>query len=342
MTTHPRVTVAGAGVLGLTTALALADAGCAVTVADPGGPNASSVAAGMIAPVFEAVLDPAARDHFDLLLAARDLWPALAHRTGVALDRSGALAVGGETWMAQVAQGFAGLNERPAEIGGRTAQALAPGLGETFGSALFTREDWRVEASAALEALRMAARAAGVVFLPKALAGGQEADRGESDVLVVATGAGGGLAAVAPEIATLSPIKGHIVRLAGAATGAVVRGEGVYVAPGDVRVLGATMEPGRDDPAIDEARAAPLLTAGLRLFPDLAGRPYRISVGVRAATPDGLPMAGPGKTPGVMLATGARRNGWLLAPLVAQVVTARVTGRDPGPYATRLDPARFG
>ena len=86
--------IAGAGVLGLATALALADAGCDVTVCDPGGANASSIAAGMIAPVFEAVLDPAARAHFDILLAARDLWPALAQRAGIALDRCGAVAVG--------------------------------------------------------------------------------------------------------------------------------------------------------------------------------------------------------------------------------------------------------
>ncbi|ODT85586.1 FAD-dependent oxidoreductase [Phenylobacterium sp. SCN 70-31] len=336
MTIRPRVTVAGAGVLGLTTALALADAGCAVTLADPGGPNASGVAAGMIAPVFEAVLDPAARDHFDLLLAARDLWPALADRAGIALDRSGALAVGGDAWLGQVAQGFAGLNERPTEIGGRTARALAPGLGERFRAAVLTREDWRVEAFAALEALRAAAATAGVAFLSRTVTG-----RDDADVLVVATGASDELVVVAPEIATLSPIKGHIVRVAGPAVGTVVRGEGAYAAPGEDMIFGATMEPGRTDAVIEEARAAPLLAAGLRLFPDLAGRPHQVSTGVRAATPDGLPMVGPGATPGVMLATGARRNGWLLAPLVAQVIAARVMERDPGPYAARLDPARF-
>ena len=30
-----------------------------------------------------------------------------------------------------------------------------------------------------------------------------------------------------------------------------------------------------------------------------------------------------------------------MAPLVAQIITAYVIGRDPGPYAARLDPARF-
>ena len=66
-----------------------------------------------------------------------------------------------------------------------------------------------------------------------------------------------------------------------------------------------------------------------------------ISTGVRAATSDGLPMVGASAAPGVVLAVGARRNGWLLAPLVAQLVAACVTGRDPGPYAAALDPARF-
>jgi glycine oxidase len=337
MSASLRVTVAGAGVLGLSTALALADAGAHVVVVDPGGPNASSVAAGMIAPVFEAVLDETARPHLDLLIAARDLWPALAERAGIALDRTGALAVGRDAWLDEVAARFARLYERPAEIGEATAQGLAPGLSDAFERALLTREDWRVDAPAALGALAAAAQAAGVTFLPKIMHG-----RGEADVLVIATGAAEGLADVAPELAALSPIKGHIVRVAGPCWGAVVRSEGVYAAPGSGMVFGATMEPGRGDAAVDEQAAAPLIAAGLKLFPGLAGAPVQVGAGVRAATPDGLPMAGPGAAKNVMLAVGARRNGWLLAPLVAQVVAAWVTGRDPGPHAARLEPGRFG
>jgi len=337
MSGSPRVTVAGAGVLGLTTALALADAGCRVVVCDPGGPNASSIAAGMIAPVFEAVLDETARPHLDLLLAARDLWPGLAARAGIGLDRSGAMAVGRDAWLDAVAAGFAGLNQRPVEIGEATAQGMAPGLSDAFERALLSREDWRVDAPSALNGLFAAAEAAGVVFLPRIMRG-----RGEADILVIATGAVEGLADLAPELGGLSPIKGHIVRVAGPSAGAVVRSEGVYAAPGAGMIFGATMEPGRGDVAIDEEQAAPLLAAGLKLFPGLAGAPIQIAAGVRATTADGLPMAGPGAAPDVMLAAGARRNGWLLAPLVAQVVTACVTGRDPGPYAARLDSRRFG
>src|SRR6185369_146047 len=103
------VIVAGAGALGLSTALALADAGCAVTVCDPApeGANASGVAAGMLAPVFETVLDAEGSSDLPLLLAARNLWPGLAGRSGVELDRSGAVAVGSDGWLAQIRAGLA-------------------------------------------------------------------------------------------------------------------------------------------------------------------------------------------------------------------------------------------
>jgi len=101
------------------------------------------------------------------------------------------------------------------------------------------------------------------------------------------------------------------------------------------------MEPGLADTAPDMAALSPLVQAAGRMFPALACATFGLSAGVRAATPDGLPMAGPSKTAGVVLAVGARRNGWLLAPLVARIVTACVQGRDPGPYAARLAPSRF-
>lgn len=338
MSGAPRVTIAGAGALGLATALALADAGCAVTVHEPGDASASSVAAGMLAPVFEAVLDAAARPHLDLLLAARNLWPGLAERAGLALERTGAIAVGEAAWIADVAAAFGSLGMRPTEISAGTAQALAPGLSQDFGAALLTREDWRLDARAALAALRLAAEGAGVTFRADAVA-----ERGDADLLVIATGASHALAHLAPELAVLTPIKGHILRYTGAWVGATVRTVGAYAAPGDGGLaVGATMEPGRADACVDPEAARPLLDSAQRMFPGLSGVEPRIAAGVRAATPDGLPMVGASSTAGVLVAVGARRNGWLLAPLVASMVTACVTGRDPGPYAARLDPGRFG
>lgn len=331
------VTIAGAGALGLASALALADAGARVTVCDPAEPtaNASGVAAGMIAPAFEAVLDAAARPHFDILMAARDLWPGLAERAGIALRRDGAMAVGEDGWLDGLAAGFLSLGLHAAELPGATAEGLAPGLAP-WPRALMTREDWRLDAPAAIARLRAAAETAGVAFRREAVQG-----RGDADFLVLATGAA--QLPLAPELAVLQPIKGHILRMAAPwAAGVTVRGQGAYATPGDgVMTVGATMEAGVADPVVDPAKARPLHEAAARLFPALADAPFELAAGVRAATPDGLPMVGFGTEPGVILATGARRNGWLLAPLVARVVTACALGRDAGPYADRFNPRRF-
>jgi glycine oxidase len=333
------VIVAGAGALGLSTALALADAGCSVTVCDPSeAPKASAVAAGMLAPVFEAVLDPEATGHLDLLLAARNLWPEQAARAGVRIDRSGTAAVGTEAWLAGVRAGLARLGLHGTELPRGLLEDLAPGVAPGL-QAVLVREDWRLDPRPALLALRRAAQAAGVRFRAETVH-----ERGSADWLVIATGAHHSFVDVAPELAALSPIKGQILRFPEILGGGIcLRGETAYAVPGsDGLAIGATMEPGRADAEVDLLVLEPLVRAAGRLFPGLAEASFRASAGVRAATPDGLPLAGLSPTSGVILAVGARRNGWLLAPLVAQLVAACVTGRDPGPYAARLDPARFG
>ena len=340
MSRKPRITVAGAGALGLTTALALADAGAEVAVYDPSpqGANASAVAAGMLAPVFEAVLDPQARPHFDLMLAARDLWPALEARIGITVDRAGAMAVGDAAFLHAADAGIRRLGLHPTELSRGAMVGLAPGLAPGWGQALLTREDWRLDAAAALAALRGAAQAAGVAFHPRAADGFEGAER-----LVIATGMGRDLAVMAPLLNRLSPIKGHILRLGGPAyEGVVVRGEGAYVtADTGGLTLGATMQAGAGDLAVEADQVAGLLEAGAQLFPAVGEARAVARTGVRAATPDGLPMVGRGRHHGVLLAVGARRNGWLLAPLVARIITACVTEGELGPYAARLDPGRF-
>ena len=340
MSRGPKITVAGAGALGLTTALALADAGAEVTVFDPGAPTggASGVAAGMLAPAFEAVLDAYARPHFDVLTAARDLWPALEARAGLSIDRSGAVAVGDADFLSGVNLSLLGLGLHPTELERRALDGLAPGLNSTLGRGLLVREDWRIEAQAALVGLRKAAESAGVQF-HKAQATGFEG----GEWLVIATGASRDLAVVAPELDLLAPIKGHILRTTDQVyEGVVVRGPGAYVtgAPAGATV-GATMQAGADDLAVEAAEVARLQAAGARLFPALATATFTAQTGVRAATPDGLPLVGRGRHHGVLLATGARRNGWLLAPLVARLIVACVTEGEAGPYADRLSPGRF-
>jgi len=310
------VTVAGAGALGLCIALELARRGARVAVCDPASPgdNASGVAAGMLAPVFETILDPQGLDQLPLLRFARDLWPDFAD---IPLDRSGAVYRGarGNAVRAQLAA--MGAAWRETDLGPQTA------------------EDWRLDAGAAMTRLYVMAERAGVQFESRPVT------PEDTGLTVVATGAGDGV--LAPELARLTPIKGHILRLAGGPSeGPVLRAEGIYLCPDPAgALLGATMEPGVDDRRVDPEQVAGLLRRGEGLWPGVGSLRARADVGVRAGTPDGLPMVGWSARPATLLAVGARRNGWLLAPLVARTVAAYVAGDDPGPYAARLDPRRF-
>lgn len=321
------VVVAGSGVTGLAVAIELARRGARVRVRDPAplGDNASGVAAGMLAPAFEAALDPLCAHHFELLKTARDLWPDFAP---VEIARQGAVFVSD-------AQTVQPVSERLERIGAswRPASAELSPLGG-ISSGVFTDEDWRLEPLAALAVLKGEAEAAGVAFSDDPVTG-----KG-AGVLVVATGAATGLA---PELSALTPIKGHILRLNGGPTdGPVVRGESLYICPGKRgAVVGATMEAGASDRVIDEGRVKSLREAAWTLMPALEGVDGKPQAAVRAGTPDGLPLVGWSASHEVFLTVGARRNGWLLAPLVAQITAAYLAGEDPGPLAGQLDARRF-
>jgi glycine oxidase len=261
------------------------------------------------------------------------------------LDRSGALLTladraTGEAMLTRLQS----LGGQGALIAAREAQNLVPGLADQGGAYLFTAEDWRLDPGPVLAALdaallkhggrRLAAAVrtfeGGTVYFTDALAVG-------ADVLILATGP------AEADGMPLTPIKGQILRFAGLgpSSGPVVRGPGVYVAPGcEGLVVGATMEPGLSDRTIDPDAVERLRRSAAAFFPILADAPFIAVAGVRAATADGLPLVGPGRRPGVLVARGARRNGWLLAPLIAEVVIEHLRGGPPSAQSKAFDPAR--
>ena len=345
-----RWAVAGAGVLGASIAWRMAMAGAKVVLCDPAasGDNASGVAAGMLAPAMEAALDAQTGFSFTELAAARDLWSAFAQDADIALDRSGALWVGPDA--DRIAASLAAMGAAQQRLDSAAAATRSTGLVQGDG-AVVTPEDWRLDAPSALGRLTAAARAAGARIVLAAATGFDEGrvtlSDGEAfaaDGLVAATGWGAATAwgaKLAPELAVLGPIKGHILRSrAGPRLGPVVRGGGVYVAPGpDGAVVGATMQAGDSDRRIESERVQGLLAKASALYPELAEAEFSASAAVRAASPDGLPLVGPSAKAGVLLAAGARRNGWLLAPLIAGQIVDLAAGRAPASPA--FDPARF-
>ena len=335
MASSPDVIVIGAGVLGLCTAAELGARGHAVTVVDPGGPNASAVAAGMLAPALESLLEDLPPERAALLKRARDLWPAVAETNGLKLHRDGADWRGADAAMALSRLQALGFEARQSDGG------------------LTTSDDWRIDVGPALTAL---ARAPGVAVVRGRVA--RLTDEGRrwrveaadgrvwfSPTVVLATGADPAIAGlpdpVAAVVNAVQPVRGQLTAVATAAPPRVIRAPNVYVAPGEGGVvIGATMEPGRRDLAPDAAESARQVGAGLALL-GAAGEAGAVRVGIRGATPDGLPLAGPAREPGLHLALAPRRNGWLMGPLVAQVVADGIEGRAPLADAAALDPLRF-
>jgi glycine oxidase len=335
VTSSPDVIVIGAGVLGLCTAAELASRGHAVTVVDPGGANASFIAAGMLAPALESLLDDVDPGRAALLKRARDLWPAFAESHGLPLHRDGAEWRGPDAPAAVARLRTLGFDAKAGKDG------------------LTTPDDWRVEPATALAAL---ARTPGVAVVKGRVArmSGDarrwrvEADDGRTwfaPTVVLATGAAAAIPGLPERVSALvdaiEPIRGQLTHVRMDPPGRTVRAPGLYVAPtAGGAVVGATMEPGRRDlePDLDEARAR--VEAGLALL-GASAEPGLTRVGVRGASPDGLPLAGPSGEPGLHLALAPRRNGWLLGPLVAAVVADGIEGAEPVPDAAALDPLRF-
>ncbi len=312
------IAVAGGGVFGLACALALVERGLPVALFDPptSSPSASAVAAGLLAPVGEAVFDPVAAGHYPLMTQALSLWPAFAQRHGLDMIQSGLRLVGDhQPALRAIGVDFSSV--------GRDAFVSSEALVANPANALSTLRD------------RLASR--GGEIQPRPF---QPEDRTGFKAVVLATGPGGG---AAPELRRLTPVKGQIAILPhGPADGPVVRWMGGYLAPqqGGAR-LGATMEVGVGDRRIDPAAIQALIEGGMAHVPKLDVRDAYGEAAVRVQSPDGLPLVGPSVLPQTLLAAGARRNGWLFAPLVGAMIAAYCMGEDPGPWADALHPGRF-
>jgi glycine oxidase len=155
--------------------------------------------------------------------------------------------------------------------------------------------------------------------------------------VVVAMGAWSGSLGGLPEGAGVHvrPVKGQIMRLRDPAGPGllerVVRFEGGYLVPrGDgCYVLGATMEERGFQPQATAGGVYELLRDAHELVPGLSElRIEELGVGYRPGTPDNAPLIGPGTLEGLTWATGHHRNGILLAPLTAELVTQSLLGNE--------------
>ncbi|MFS3128034.1 FAD-dependent oxidoreductase [Nocardioides sp. Bht2] len=323
------VRVLGAGIVGLSVAEALLAEGHRVEVVDPApGSGASFAAAGMLTPAGEVW-----HDEPELLAQGRAslaLWPELAARLGVRLDRHGTLVVGCDAGDVQQVERHASLLSELGEVPQLLTRAelrrLEAEVGPRVSAALWLPDEPAVDPRAVVAALR---RRIPVAATPSG---------GAPEVTVIATGA----QLPEPWRGLVRPVRGEILRLRlGSPPGHTlrgwVRGEPVYVVPrpdGDV-VVGATSEE-HDAPAEVSAGGVLRLLQGARELVPALDRAVFLEAAARdrPAAVDNLPLVGPPPWAGgreygqVVLAAGLHRHGVLLAPLVARLVAQHLaTGR---------------
>ena len=371
------VVVVGAGVIGLACAWRLAQDGAQVALLDDGGPAASDVAAGMLAPVTESSI--AEPEMLRLGIAALRRFPSFvdaleaAGAAPVGLRREGTLALGLTPDDESALDHLVRTRERlglAAERLARTAlRAAEPFLSARVRGAVLVSDDLSVDPRRLVQALRDTVSRLGVEILREpatslVVRGGRAAGvrlaSGEeltSASVVLAGGARSPLLAGVPDDARppVTPVQGHVLRLRplpGAppttlldhTVRAMVRGRDVYLVPrtdGEL-VVGATVERRGYDTTVSVAAVRKLLRSAYEVLPvvdDLALA--EIGVGLRPGTPDNGPVVGWSSLPGLLVACGHYRNGVLLSALTADEVARLVAGEPPGPEWEPFRPSRF-
>jgi glycine oxidase len=369
------VAVVGAGVIGLAVAWRAAQRGLRVVVlerAERPGAQTSSVAAGMLAPISEALAseEPLMRLGLAGVRAYPQFVAELTDATGMDTGylRCGTLLAARDRDEAESLDRERALRESLGlpvrRLRSSEARGLEPALAPTLRLALEVPDDHAIDPrrlTAALAAALISAggelrTSAGVAKLTREgerVTGVRLADTGETipaEHVVIATGVWSGELDGLPEDARvpIHPVKGQILRLhdpsgPGLLT-RVVRYTGGYLVPrGDGRyVVGATMEERGFDLTVTAGAVFELLRDAFELLPSVTELVIdELSVGLRPATPDNAPAIGPGALAGLHWATGHFRHGILLTPITAQIVLAGLTGEDPGELAAGFAPTRF-
>jgi glycine oxidase len=349
------VVIVGSGVVGLFCAVRLAQAGARVTVLEAEredlsvfGPGASTAAAGMLAPLGEE-----ASPHDALAFESYDLWKRFHHGAewadGVRFD-GGVVAAASEAAASALVRRGESL-KRSVEALSAATFIKRTGLRTKVTNAVFVEDEGVADPLRVLSGLAMQARAHGVIVeysrevasVTRNSATTYEGAVYEADVILLAAGfwAAEKLAPFAPALGRVAPAKGHLVQVSlEQPLWPNLRTPDFYVAQRreDV-VLGSTVEMGAFDRRVEQARIDQLLAAAGALLPDEVTPAGRSWAGIRPMSPDGWPMIGPSGD--VLIAAGHSRNGWLLAPITAEIITAYVFGAEIPPAWAALSPGRF-
>ena len=373
MIAPPKIAIVGAGIEGAGAAFYMATRhGLTPTIFDPEPfSGASQVAAGMLAPVAEAVYGE--ERLLEMMLEAAREWSRLDEALRAAGLESGyrgggsLLVASGPNDVAEIERTHAyylRLGLAVKKLRAAQARELEPALSPATGPAIYTEIDNQVDNRVAHRSLLTGALKAGATLIERRVAevsrhkGGWALfdDQGAEhhfDKVVIAAGVRSGEIGGLPGYMSkaLRPIRGQVLRLRaapGSGPSLVVRslwdGRLVYVVPrlnGEV-VIGATAEEVGFDPTRKARSTYELLRDTFKVLPGLGEADLaEVNVGFRPGTSDNFPILGEAED-GLYLDTGHFRHGILLASITGRwIAEAVASGRTPEGMSL-FGPARLG
>ncbi|MGV0433266.1 glycine oxidase ThiO [Corynebacterium sp. 20_84] len=354
-----KVAVIGGGIIGLSTALRLADGGHSVTVYDPEpASGATWHAGGMLAPAAEVVYkqDPL----FPLMIAAGKWYPELIELTQKYTDSPTGYRTDGTLVVAKDRADKTHLEELQAyqELHGMTtervttreARKLEGALAPSISGAVHIPGDHQVRPRLFATALQDACAKAGVEFVAEAVSDVNDVD---AEQVVLANGLGarettGWFDGENP--LKLRPVYGDMVELRvpehqRPLIDHVIRGfvedRPIYLIPREdgTLTIGATTR--EDDRAQPQAGGVlQLLRDASEIVPGIEDCDFiETHVGARPGSPDDLPYLGR-VSDRVVVSTGYFRHGILLAAMGAKCGAALVEGAQPPVELEACDPLR--
>jgi glycine oxidase len=316
-----RAVVVGAGVVGLTTALTLAERGANVTLLERSleiGGNASWLAGGMLAPFCEGECAP--QSVVALGQGAIDWWDARV--PGV--TREGTLVVASPRDASEIDR-FAARTSSHARVDEERIAELEPDLAGRFRKGLFFAHEGHLDPRAALSALteRLHAKGGEIRF------GMDGETAGEADVVIDCRGWSARKA-----LPDLRGVRGEMMRIRSREV-TLTRAVRflhpripLYVVPraNNEFMIGATMIESAEKGAVSVRSAIELLSAAYALHPAFGeAEILEMSTAVRPAYPDNEPRIE--ERGNRIFVNGFYRHGFLLAPAFAEGAATRAFER---------------
>jgi len=339
----------GGGVIGLSLALSLRRHGAKVLIIDRGAPGreASYAAGGMLSDRGPELLDQLR----PLAVASALRYPEFVHelqdesRQRIDLREDGTLLFSHD----RVADAAASM------LDPESVKQLEPQL-EPPSPALLLQER-SVDPRQIIDALLTAAKHRGIeiatgnavdeLLVEREQVVGVRTRTTTFRAAVVVNCAGAWAGAIGPAKFPVKPIKGQMLALVAEPRTIprhVIRTADVYLIPrNDGRlIVGSTLEDAGFDKRVDAPVIQALHQKAAALVPELGeARMLEAWTGLRPATPDELPILGRTRLDGYFVATGHYRDGILLAPITALLMTQLIRGQQPGLDITAFSPGRF-